>query len=319
MGCVIVTYNSTEHIMDCLDSLAAANNVALRVVVVDNASTDSSARVVQNWAARHELDLRLIQAPTNGGFAAGVNLGLRALMLDDTLDRFWILNPDCTAPPGTPAALANAPLPFSLLGCRIAYAKPSSQIQIDGGRINRWTGATHNLNIGKDADETALPKGEDLDFISGASMVASRAFLEHAGLMPEQYFLYYEEVDWAQRRGHLPLAICENAHVYHSAGASIGSPTLDRGPSPVSAYFKHRARMMYMAAHHPWRLPVAYAFGWGKVLQHLCRRQHAPVPATLRALHMLKPNQAVSAAISPAPTRSPEAALPDRHNADCAP
>ncbi|RLJ41432.1 hypothetical protein BCF46_3225 [Litoreibacter meonggei] len=297
MGCIIVTYNSAGYILDCLQSLAEANGVALKLVLVDNASCDATVRVIEEWTSRNNLELSLIQTSKNVGFAAGVNLGLTQLLKDPTLDRFWILNPDCTVPPRTPAALASKPLPFALLGGRIVYQKPMSQIQIDGGRVNSWTGATQNINIGKNPATTPLPDTAALDFISGASMVASREFVQQAGLMPEQYFLYYEEVDWAQKRGELPLTICEDATVYHSAGASIGSPTLSRGPSPVSAYFKHRARMMFMAKHHPLRLPVAYLFGWGKVLQHALRSQIAPIPAILRALHGLPASRKISAAV----------------------
>ena len=301
MGCVIVTYNSVDHISGCLQSLAMAEDITLKLVIVDNDSCDATVQVVQKWAARHDIDLSLILAPRNLGFSAGVNLGLKQLMKNPTLDRFWILNPDCTVPPRTAAALASVPPPFALLGSRIAYQQPRSLIQIDGGQINSWTGATQNINIGKDPSITPLPDAADVDFISGASMVASREFVEQAGFMPEHYFLYYEEVDWAQRRGSLPLAICKDALVYHSAGASIGSPTLSRGPSPVSAFFKHRARMMYMTAHHPWRLPFAYLFGWGKVLQHIFRRQFAPIPAILRALHGLSAGPKIKALIDTKP------------------
>ena len=287
MGCVIVTYNSETYIVDCLQSLSQAQGVSLNVVVIDNASSDNTVESIRAWLASATLNASLIQSPNNLGFAAGVNLGLRELLDDTTLDRFWILNPDCTAPPTTPAALAKAPMPFALMGSRIAYHQPRTQIQLDGGRLNTWTGATQNLHIGKDALTTPPPDPAGFDFISGASMVASRDFIESAGLMPEQYFLYYEEVDWAQNRGHLPLTYCCDAVVYHHAGASIGSPTLTRGPSPFSAYYKHRARMRFMASYHPWRLPVAYLFGWGKVLQHFLRQQFAPIPAVLRALHGL--------------------------------
>ncbi|TDT73652.1 hypothetical protein BDE40_2426 [Litoreibacter halocynthiae] len=285
LGCIIVTYNSAGYILDCLQSLCQAKAVDLRIVLVDNASHDATVQVVRNWAAQTKLEISLIQAPKNLGFAGGVNLGLTRLLNDPQLDRFWILNPDCTVPSHTPAALSRAPLPFALLGHRIAYQGQPPQIQIDGGRINRWTGATQNINIGKDAVTTPHPDQSDLDFISGASMVASRSFVEQAGLMPEQYFLYYEEVDWAQRRGALPLAICKDAVVYHSAGASIGSPTLSRGPSPISAYFKHRGRLMFMARHNLLRVPIAYLFGWGKIIQHALRRQFTPIPAIVRALH----------------------------------
>lgn len=298
MGCVIVTFNSAGQIIDCLQSLSLAKGVRLHIVVVDNGSRDDTIERVYSWVEDHDLQVEILETGKNSGFAAGVNIGLKWLCENPVLDRFWVLNPDCIVPSTTPVALAKAALPFSLLGGRIMYDGPRDSIQIDGGRINRWTGATQNINIGKPAIETPLPEAVDLDFISGASMVASRAFLELAGPMPEHYFLYYEEVDWAQCREHLPMKVCDQAQVFHSAGASIGSPTLSRGPSQVSAYFKHRARMRFMAIYHPKRLPIAYLFGWGKLVQHLLRGQVSVAPAILRALHGLPPGKSVASAIS---------------------
>lgn len=298
LGVVIVTYNSAAHITACLDSLAKCYDVFLNVIVVDNASSDDTCALVETWQLPSHMALNLVKADQNKGFAAGVNIGLKLLITQPQLDRFWILNPDCTCTESTPAALAKYPMPFALLGCRITYDAPADQIQIDAGTVNRWTGATSNLNLGKSARETLPPDPEIFDFISGASMVASRVFIEMAGLMPEHYFLYYEEVDWAARRGTLPLTFCKDACVMHTAGASIGSPTLARGPSEVSVYFKHRARLKFVARFNPIGWPLAYAFGWAKILQHVWRREIKATLSVVRAIHGLPPSSQVKHAIS---------------------
>ncbi|PTX57935.1 hypothetical protein C8N43_2610 [Litoreibacter ponti] len=291
LGCIIVTYNSEAEIGPCLDSLMHSNGVDLSIVVVDNASSDGTVDRV----AQHPSRPTLIRAAINGGFAAGVNQGLDCLRKDQMLDRFWILNPDCTVPPETAAKIARHPKPFSLLGNRLLYAHDPERIQIDAGTINRWTGVTSNLNLGAPALKTPPAKPHRADFISGASMTASREFLEIAGPMPEDYFLYYEEVHWAQLRADLPLAICADAPVLHSAGASIGSATLDRGPSALSVYFKHRARMKFVAWFNPIALPIAYFFGLAKAVQHGIKGQISAVIPTMRALHGLGPGPKVQA------------------------
>lgn len=119
------------------------------------------------------------------------------------------------------------------------------KIQIDGGLIRWATGLTKNLNYLSHPVTTPAPDPAELDFISGASMVASRVHYETVGPMQEDYFLYYEEVDWAQRRT-LPLAYAPGALVYHQGGASIGSRTTKQKASLVSTYFIHRARMRFL-------------------------------------------------------------------------
>lgn len=304
LGVIIVTYNSSADILNCLNSIVAATDVTLDIIVIDNASSDTTCQLVEQWAPPPNTALTLLKSPKNGGFAAGVNIGLERLLSRPHLDRFWILNPDSISTPKTPTALAKFPTPFSLLGCRITYAAPADQIQIDAGTVNRWTGATGNINLGKLAQDTPTPNPATFDFISGASMVASREFVEATGPMPEDYFLYYEEVDWAARRGPLPLAYCEDAHVVHSAGASIGSATLARGPSEVSVYFKHRARLRFIARYNPIALPCAYVFGWAKIVQNLRRGQGRAALSAARAIHGLPPNSTVKSAISASPQAS---------------
>ena len=144
------------------------------------------------------------------------------------------------------------------MGGRVTYYDRPDMIQIDGGTLNRWTGVTGNINLYGSALEVPMPDAARLDFVTGASMVVSRDHYETAGPMPEDYFLYYEECDWAMRRGALPLAVCPGARVYHRGGSAIGSPVPGRPASPFSLYFKHRARMYFVRRHLPLSRPTAW-------------------------------------------------------------
>lgn len=281
LGVVIVTYNAADVIGACLDSLLASHQ-DMRVAVIDNASTDATIGVLSSWSEK----VYIVRSATNGGFAAGVNIGIAHLLRNPEIDRIWILNPDTVIPPETPSAFAKAPVGFALMGGRILYADSPNNIQIDAGTVNFWTGVTGNLNLGKPRS-SPLANADDADFISGASMVASRQFIERAGPMPEDYFLYYEEVDWAMKRGALPLKICPDATVYHSAGSAIGSPTLDTPASPFSTYYKHRARLMFLHKYNPMASPIGYLFGVAKAGQCLLRGQYPQARAIFRAIHGL--------------------------------
>lgn len=335
LGVIIVTYNSADVVLDCLESLLAAKDVNLEIVVVDNASTVDALSDLRGWAdgitpylppvdlpftlhpapkpvvlqdgprrdAPTGTRITLIKTGLNGGFAAGVNIGLAHLATHTDIDRFWVLNPDSAVPPETPLAFATEPGPqggFSLMGGRVIYYDQPDQIQIDGGLINMRTGVTGNIALGKSHATTPSPDPASFGFITGASMVVSRAFYDRAGPMAEDYFLYYEEVDWALRRGDLPLAYCPGGIVYHRAGTAIGSPTLGRPASPFSLYFKHRARIMFMRRHRPRNLPVALAYSLAKAGQLALRGYWLEARTILQASFGLPPPQSVRDRLSPA-------------------
>lgn len=328
LGVVIVTYNSADVIRDCLETLlAAAADVALSIIVVDNASTDMTADVIKAWAAgedgytlppdlpftttlqpkpvtltfgdRGAGRLHLIQNSVNGGFAAGVNIGLEYLANDPTLDRFWVLNPDCVVPPGTPSAFARYDAGrFSLMGGRVTYYEQPDMVQIDGGTLNRWTGVTGNINLYSSISTATPPSAIEIDFITGACMIVNREFYETVGPMREEYFLYYEEVDWALRRGDLPLASCAEARVYHKAGTSIGSPTHGRIASPFSLYFKHRARMRFVRQNLPKSLMFAWAYTIAKSTQYWLKGWHPEARAIIAGASESAPSEEILSRLS---------------------
>ena len=295
LGVVIVTYNSSAVIGPCLDSLLAAPAPAMRIVVVDNASADDTVAKVGRRQGLHGVHtVALIDAGCNGGYGAGVNLGLRQM---PDLPFVWILNPDCRVPPRTPFRLLDAAhrsMPFALLGGRTLYADPPGQIQSEGGRVGRWTGVCRLVNRGRDRAAPGPPSGS-LDFISGANMLASRAFLDRAGPMDEDYFLYYEEVDWAARRCDLPLKTCAEAVVYHQAGTAIGSPAPGRRATAFSNYFNYRSRMRFLRRHRPMALPVAAGFALAKTAQMALGGAFSEAGGALAGTLGLPPPRAVRA------------------------
>ncbi len=251
LGVVVLCYRSTDVIESCLDSLIASEGIRPEIVLCDNASPDETVPTIRSWAQRNGVELAevyvdadlddvpesyprgitLVRSARNRGFAGGVNLGLRVLLARPEIDLFWVLNPDTVVTPDAGAAYArtaSAAGPFALMGGRTLYREPPGLVQSDGGRVNRWTGVCSNANQGMKRTDPATPQPRSVDFISGANMVASRTFVETVGLMREDYFLYYEEVDWAFRRGDLPLLLCPESIVEHHGGTTIGTGSVNR-------------------------------------------------------------------------------------------
>jgi GT2 family glycosyltransferase len=277
LSVLIVTYNSSTVIGSCLNSLFASEKVDLKVIICDNASEDNTTDKILTWGRKNSVNvekitettqsepkkgINLISKSVNRGFAAGVNCGLRFAMRDGDCSLFWILNPDCEVPPEAAREFEHCAKKlgkFGLLGSRVVYLEPPGLIQSEGGRVGRWTGICRSVHRGENPVVTERKhSASDLDFIPGASMVVSRHFVEAVGLMDEGYFLYYEEVDWAARRGNFSLVLCSGVTVYHHGGTSIGTGAVNRLPTPFSLYFNFRNRVRFVRKHSPLALPTAY-------------------------------------------------------------
>lgn len=317
LGVVVVLYKSGDVIEACLKSLLEQRPHIGRIVLVDNCCPADSVSVVQSFATQTGIcvsdaeapdlakyaaprrSIELIRSNQNLGFAGGVNLGLRVLHADPGIDFFWILNPDCELAVDcaenvlTTASASASEGGFAILGTRILYRGSDRTIQSDGGICCSWTGRCRNLNQGTSVDDVSEPVKAKLNFISGASMVASRTFIDLAGLMPESYFLYYEEVAWARQRHELPLIMCHDATVLHHGGTAIGSGAYNRSASPLSTYFNFRNRMRFVARFQMFSLPVTYAFSLFKIVQTIGRGEWQAAVAAFRGTHGMPPNRTV--------------------------
>ena len=317
IGVAIVSYRSAGVIEACLDSLAVQSDVSLKVVVVDNASDDGSPNVVRKWAGAHgeeltfsEMDLAevgtteswltLVKSPVNRGFAHGTNRALELLMRDPEIGLFWVLNPDARAAPDCAAHFASSAEgeAFGLMGGRVLFEARPDTIQTDGGRVSLLTGKCTSVNWGRKLAEAAMPDAGSLNFITGAHCVASREFLERVGLMREDYFLYYEEVDWALRRGDLPLRVVPEAVVHHHGGTTIGTGSLGREPSAFSNYFNFRNRMRFLWRFSPLALPFGLMHGVAKSAQLTLKGYGDEARAALAGLFQRPPPDAVRRQIS---------------------
>ena len=310
-----MTYNSADVIEDCLSSLKSSDHQELKIVLVDNCSPDETVNSIRNFdrgdltyqevsseqAAQanssDQFDITLIASQQNTGFAGGVNQGLVYLLNDPGIDLFWVLNPDVMVAPDTAkqyALRAKEVGEFGLMGGRILYVSPANVIQTDGGMINPRTGICSGIHAGMPATTPPPKYATGQDFVPGASIVTSRQFLETVGLMDEDYFLYYEEVDWAFRRGQLKLIHAPKAVVRHHGGTAIGSASIDRKQgSALSNYFNYRNRMRFMRKYYARNRWTAYLYSSLKIIKFFGQGHLAEADGALRGLFDLPPPKKV--------------------------
>lgn len=313
---VILNFNGWQDTLACVTSLLADPLLPcpVSIVVADNASRDGSLnhlatqlppllpgptlRLTRDEANAGQgaapptgpAQLVLIDNAANLGFAAGNNTGIRWALAAGA-DVVWLLNNDTEVEPGALAALVarcQADPAIGLCGSKLIYHGNRRMVQARGGsRYNPATGLGQHIGVGEptDAPEDAQDIEQSLDYVVGASMLATRRFLLDVGLMAEDYLLYFEEIDWAMRgrRAGYRLGYAPGSVVFHKEGASIGSSHLHRG-SLLSHQFKSRNRLLFTRRFHPELLGAVRRTMLFEVLVWLKRREFRLAWTLLSAL-----------------------------------
>lgn len=208
--------------------------------------------------------LILIRSENNLGFAGGNNIGLRYISTLD-IDFIWLLNNDTVVHRDSLQALlrrVEGNPDIGICGSTLLHYDTPDKVQVcAGGYYCRWIGLPWHIGQLRSVDRLpAKSKVERcMNYVVGASMLVSRPFLDGVGLLTEDYFLYFEELDWAVRaRGRYRLAYAPDSLVYHKVGASIGTSSDPRRKSMVCDYYAIRNRLLFTRRHEPIALPTVY-------------------------------------------------------------
>jgi len=321
---ILVNWNGGADTVECLESLLRLEDGDCRVVIVDNGSTDGSRDRIAEWAVspvaalpsgppwewlpterRREVsfakidgtallplpvaDITLIEAGRNLGFAAANNLGMRFAAQDEDAAFYWILNNDTVVAPRSLTILRQrmeSDLGIGMLGARLMFYAEPRVVQGLAGGFHRMRARGFHLGLGlaPDALPTELNTEAHMRYVLGASMFVRRNLVDQIGGMSEAYFLYFEEIDWAQR---LPknyrLAATHDAVVWHKEGGSIGSATRAR-PSDTSLYYITAGLLRFYWTNYRSWFPVAIGRVVREMLGHAVRHDKAAARAVWRGL-----------------------------------
>lgn len=291
---ILVNWNGWQDTIECLDSLLRLDYPNYRIVVCDNGSSDKSLDEIAGWADGHAPNyvvyrrseaedrgapgdapyLTLIRSDTNLGFAGGNNVGLRyALALGDA-EYCWLLNNDTTVEPDALTHLVERMQQsgVGICGSTVLHYDNHARIQaLGGGRYIPWLGLPwHYGRFNTWGGKVDIKRAEAwMNYVEGASMMVSRSFLVQIGLLCEDYFLYFEEADWALRaKGSYMLGYAPQSIVYHKVGASIGTATDPRRKSLRCDYYTLRNRLLFTHRYYPLLLFSIYA---GLIIELLVR------------------------------------------------
>ena len=240
---ITINYNGLKDTCELIESLPLEDD-SLEVIVVDNASKEDEATIIE----QRYPQVKVIRSKENLGFAGGNNLGIQAahgkylfFLNNDTLLRCKKEDVRCKMFQPLIDRLESSPK-IGMVSPKIRFSWGANPIQYAGYTpLSKITLRNRAIGCGE-PDHGQYDTAHPTPYAHGAAMMVKREVIEKAGLMPECYFLYYEELDWSMmmRRAGYDIWYEPAMTVYHKESQTTGQQ------SPLRTYYITRNRLLFV-------------------------------------------------------------------------
>lgn len=269
---IVLNWNSYSETIECVKSLLNLNNYEdVKIIICDNNSSDCSYDKILNYLEENhnnnflnitECDILntckkakfyLIQNFENYGYAGGNNIGIKFALNDSKMEFVWVLNNDTIVESDTLTKMIEKfkkDKSVGICGSKLIDFHDRNSVQAIGGLINPWFCTTKPIGSHLKKSDRIDEKDIEakIDYVVGASLLFSREFLENVGLLCEEFFLYYEEIDICNRARfkNYKVALASDSIVYHIQGVSTS-----KGMSDISDYYMVSNRLRIAKKYYP--------------------------------------------------------------------
>ena len=244
---IIVNYNGAEDTLECLNSLKKIDYPDYEIILVDNASSDAS--FVLNEVHKNFPAVKILAMPRNLGFAGGNNAGIKTAI--DGVARYVILlNNDTIVAPDFLSQMikaAESDKSIGIVGAKIYYFAKKNRVWYNGG-IFSWTGGGRHIQDGAVDGNPEDNEIKNTEYITGCALLIKKEAIEKIGLLCEDFFMYYEDIEWslrAQKAGYKTM-VAPAAHIWHKVSRSAS-----KMGTPVIHYYNIRNALILAKMHAP--------------------------------------------------------------------
>ena len=276
---ITVNYNGMKDTCALLDCFTFGER-DLEVIVVDNGSKNNEAELISSRYPH----AKVIRSNKNLGFAGGNNLGIK-----ESRGRCLLLiNNDTEVNVQDIYLLADRLEKSEKIGMacpKIKFFFGERRIQFAGFTpLSHITFRNKGIGFGE-ADYGQYDTPHPTPYAHGAAMMVKRDAIEKVGLMPECYFLYYEELDWSLmfRRGGYEIWYEPASTVYHKESQTTGEE------SPLKTYYLTRNRLLFIKRNsNEYRflsyIYVIFVVALRDIGKHLLRKKTNLAKATIKGI-----------------------------------
>jgi GT2 family glycosyltransferase len=225
---IILNYKHSEDVKRLLKSVEEGSSKDVEIFIVDNNSPNLTEVQVFSLSVEVDLPVTVIRTRENLGYATGNNIGIE-FANHQNFEYIWILNPDIELTQTSLENLIDAAeshREVSVFGSTILYGH-NKKIWYAGANVSFENGLNtgHSFN---GHDKEILPQQPfETEYVTGASIFMRPEILEKSGLIPEEYFLYYEETDWCvslRQKGERLLVVPDSIMYHHKRSENDGLP-----------------------------------------------------------------------------------------------
>lgn len=238
---ILVNYNGYKDTIECIKSLKNLKYNNYKIIIVDNASSDNSINELNHYVFKNII---LLKSDKNLGFSGGNNIGIK-YALDNGADYIMLLNNDTEVEPNfleNMIEVAESDKSIGIVGCKIKYYDNKNLLWYAGGQVNWFKFIGEHFGM-REEDNGQYDKFKEISFMTGCCMLIKREVIEKVGMLPDEYFMYFEDVDFCvkvQEAGY-KIVYEPKAVIYHKVGISGGGEE-----SPFSIKWCTRNRIYFM-------------------------------------------------------------------------
>ena len=277
---ITINYNGLKDTCTLIETIPFNEN--MEVIVVDNASKNQEADAI----AKRYPQVIVIQSEHNLGFAGGNNLGIQAAQGK----YLFLINNDTFFIDFNIHSLMDRMESFPDIGIvcpKILFAWGNNPIQFAGySRLSRISVRNHAIGFNED-DREQYNTAHPTPYAHGAAMLIRRDAINKVGLMPECYFLYYEELDWSMMftKAGYQIWYEPRCSIFHKESQATGQD------SPLRTYYLTRNRLLLVRRNpQEFNKGLAYIYLIGivalrDIVKHTLSARFDLLKATIRALY----------------------------------